>query len=137
MRCRVPWGTVLGPILYLNLINDIEDNTDSCVSLFADDTRIAREITSEKEFEDLQSDIEKLYHWQENNNMQFNGKKFEALRYGKNQELKNSTCYFTPKFKDLIEEKNSTRDLGIIMSDDATFSIHVEQVCSKVRQKSR
>ena len=58
VRCRVPWGTVLGPILYLILINDIEDNTDSFVSLFAHYTRIASEIISEENVEDLQTDLE-------------------------------------------------------------------------------
>ena len=42
-------------------------------------------------------------------NMQFNGVKFEVLRYGRNQELKISTSYFTPNFKDIIEEKNNLR----------------------------
>ena len=136
MKSGVPQGTVLGPILFLILINDIDDNTDSFVSLFADDTRIAREIKSEEDVEDLQTDLENLYSWQESNNMKFNGSKFEVLRYGRNQELKESTSYFTPNFDDIIEEKNNLRDLGIIMSDDATFSSHVESVCSKVRQKS-
>ena len=82
---------------------------DSFVSIFADDTRIAREIKSEEDVEDLQADLEKLYSWQERNNMQFNGVKFEVLRYGRNQELKESTSYFTPNFKDIIEEKNNLR----------------------------
>ena len=41
----------------------------------------------------------------------FNGKKFEMLRYGKNQDLKNSTNYLTPGAEDLIEVKETLRDL--------------------------
>ena len=135
VKSGVPQGTVLGPILFLILINDINDDTDSMVSLFADDTRVSKKLLSEKDVEDLQSDRENLYSWQANNNMQFNGKKFEALRYGKNNEIKESTCYFTPGMAGSIEEKDTIRDLGVIMSSDATFSSHVEAVCSKVRQK--
>ena len=58
--------------------------------------------------------------------MQFKSKKFEILRYGKNQELKNSTFYLTPNQDEIIEEKECLRDLGILMSNDATFSSHVE-----------
>ena len=106
------------------------------VSIFADDTRITRKIENESDVESLQNDLETLYDWQERNNMEFNSKKFEILRYGKNDILKESTSYFTPNFEDLIEEKESLRDLGVMMSNDATFSIHVEAVCSKVKQKS-
>ena len=68
--------------------------------------------------------------------MLYNSKKFELLRYGKNHELKNSTVYLTPNQNDIIEEKEKLRDLGIIMSNDATFSSHVDTVCRKVNQKS-
>ena len=57
------------------------------------------------------------------------------LRYGKNQELKNATNYLTPGAEDLIEVKENLRDLGVQMADDAKFSEHINNVCSKVRQK--
>ena len=138
VRSGVPKGTVLGPILFLILINDIDKNINSSsfVSLFADDTRITRKIQNESDIESLQSDLETLYDWQKNNNMEFNSKKFEILRYGKDETLKQSSSYFTPNYEDIIEEKESLRDLGVQMSNDASFSIHVETICSKVKQKS-
>ena len=54
--------------------------------------------------------------------MQFNGEKFEMLYYSSNSDLNNSTNYFTPEFEDIIAVKDSLRDLGVIISDDATFS---------------
>ena len=136
VKSGVPQGTVLGPILFLILINDIDVNIDSKVSLFADDTRIMRKVKLEDDVEDLQADLQKLYQWQEDNNMAFNGSKFEVLRYGKNTTLKDSTFYLTPNYENIIEEKESLRDLGIIMANDASFSQHIEKVCSKVKQKS-
>ena len=115
--------------------NDINQGIESDVSLFADDTRIIKPVNNLDDVESLQNDLEKLYTWQEKNNMKFNGKKFEVLRYGTNQDLKNSTNYLTPGAEDLIEVKESLRDLGIQMSDDAKFSQHISQVCSKVKQK--
>ena len=136
VRSGVPQGTVLGPVLFLILINDIDDNIESFTSLFADDTRVARKIECEDDVEQLQFDLEKLYKWQEENNMLFNGKKFEVMRYGSNNLMKESTSYFTPNYEEVIEEKECLRDLGIIMSNDGAFSNHVESVCSKVKQKS-
>ena len=49
---------------------------------------------------------------------------------------KNSTNYLTTQYDDLIEVKESLRNLGVIMSDDASFTSHVHHVCSKVKQKA-
>ena len=78
----------MGPILFLILINDIDDEVASKVSLFADDTRVMGPVHSEEDVENLQKDLDKIYEWQDKNNMLFNGKKFELLRYGVNTELK-------------------------------------------------
>ena len=89
---------------------------------------IMKPVNNETDVEDLQYDLNRLYEWQEANNMLFNGMKFEILRYGRNEDLKD---YFTPNFEDIIEEKDCLRDLGILMSNTASFSNHVNLVCKK------
>ena len=96
VKSGVLQGTVLGPIIFLILINDINRDVLSDVSLFADDTRIMKPVKTSHDVESLQQDLERLYCWQEENNMKFNGKKFEVLRYGSNEDLKLSTNYLTP-----------------------------------------
>ena len=80
--------------------------------------------------------IEKLYVQQEENNMLFNGTKFEILRCGQNKDLKHRTMYFTPGMENIIEEKEYTRDLGVMMTNSATFNNHINLVCIKVNKKS-
>ena len=77
-------GSVLGPLLFLFLISDMNNEiTDSGGSWFADDTRILLGIKDEEDRLMLQNDIHKLYKLADTNNMKFNANKFEILRYGK------------------------------------------------------
>ena len=41
-----------------------------------------------------------------------------------------------PNAENIIERKESLRDLGIIMNDKSDYTDHITQVCAKVNQKS-
>ena len=130
-------GTVLGPLLFLIMFNDIDEKVlNSCVSVFADDTRITKVVKCEEDAEELQKDLESLYDWAREHNMSFNTSKFEVLRFGRNLDIKNNTNYLTPEAEELIEVKEVLRDLGVIVNDKATFDDHVDKVCAKVNQKA-
>ena len=137
VKSGVPQGTVLGPLLFLLKIDSLSDLTiESVVGMFADDTRVTKHVKTDEDMESLQEDLEILYKWQEDNNMKFNSTKFENLSYGKNEDLKNNTNFLTPNAENIIEGKESLRDLGIIMNYKADFTDHINHVCAKVNQKS-
>ena len=121
VKSGVPQGSVLGPLLFLVLIGDIDQGiARAFLSSFADDTRIGSQIASEGDSLALQADLNAVYSWTTENNMELNGDKFECLRYGTNQELQNSTSYKSNSGS-TIQEKDYVKDLGITMSNDATF----------------
>ena len=68
--------------------------------------------------------------------MVFNGTKFQVIRYGTNENLKDDTNYFTDDTSEIIERFESLRDLGVILSDDASFDKHVENVVKKSQTKN-
>lgn len=132
----VPQGSVLGPLLFLILIGDIDQRiASSFISSFADDTRIGRQIANDEDVHHLQTDLEAVYEWSERNNMQFNSDKFELLRYKlKGSEVQNSTSYKSNDGSE-IEEKVHIRDLGVTLSNDASFSEHITEMTKSVKSK--
>ena len=69
----VPQGSVLGPLLFLVLIGDIDqDIATSFLSSFADDTRLGHCISNEEDVPALQHDLQTVYDWARKNNMEFN-----------------------------------------------------------------
>ena len=68
----VPQGSVIGPLLFLVLIGDIDEFVNySFLSSFADDTRVAKGIRNIQEASQLQLDLNEVYAWAESNNMTF------------------------------------------------------------------
>ena len=84
----VPQGTVLGPLLFLIYIADIGENVKGKLQVYVDDTKLKKPIETESDVENLQEDLECLYAWARENNMKFNGTKFQLLRFGENHDLK-------------------------------------------------
>ena len=75
----VPQGSVLGPILFLIYINDLDDDITSKVLKFADDTKVFRKIKSDADRQHLQDYLNKLIEWSEKWQMLFNFGKFKSL----------------------------------------------------------
>ena len=82
----------------------------------------------------LQNNLHKLYKWADTNNMKFNANKFELLRYGKEQETKSATTYKSYDDSN-IDNKEQVRDLGIMLSNTATFTLHIRNIVKKARDK--
>ena len=83
----------------------------------------------------LENDLHKLCKWADTNNMKLNVFKFELLRYGKEQEIKSAATYKISYDDSNIDDKEQVRDLGIMMSNIATFTIHIRNIVIKAREK--
>ena len=97
------------------MMTDIdEDIIYAFISSFADDTRVSKEIEELLDTFKLQRDLNVVYHWSNKNNMEFNNCKFEHINYGKDDEIKEYSCYLTADGKK-IEQKEHVKDLGVMI----------------------
>ena len=133
----VPQGSVLGPLLFLILIGDIDRNVvNSFISSFADDTRVGHGVSSKEDMESLQADLESVYRWAKTNNMEFNSDKFELIRYRSNQTASNlCDAQYYSNIGSHIKQKKHIRDLGVTISEDATFGHYISEKVNKIKSK--
>ncbi|KAL5268810.1 hypothetical protein ACHWQZ_G002598 [Mnemiopsis leidyi] len=138
----VPQGTVLGPLLFLLYINDLEKVVStSVVASFADDTRLLAPIREEGDTLLLQEDMNSVVTWSVENNMVLHEGKFEFLCYrnGSSKWLEEIPFtdqylkYNTPAGITLCPQ-SSVRDLGVILSSDYHWRTHINQIAAGARQ---
>jgi len=78
----VPQGSILGPLLFLIYIDDIINDIESNILLFADDTSILETISNPKlSFDKLNRDLTRLNLWSNQWLVTFNPTKTEYILY--------------------------------------------------------
>ena len=125
----VPQGSVLGPILFLIYINDLDDSITSNVLKFADDTKLFRKVNTDGDKQHLQNDLDRLVKWSEKWQMLFNFGKCKCLHTGHgnldvNYKMGDTVLGTTVKEK----------DLGVTISADMKVSEQCGIAASKGNQ---
>jgi len=127
----VPQGSVLGPILFLIFINDLEQRLYSDVLKFADDTKLYRTVCSQDDRVKLQSDLDNICKWADRRQMSFNVSKCKVLRYGRmNTGIDPLYCMYGEP----TEIVNSEKDLGVVFLKDLKVANHCGQCYSKANR---
>lgn len=76
---------MLGPLLFGVSISDIPSAIESATFIsYSADTKVSRVVKTLTDILRLQHDLRTIYKWADENYMQFNGQKFQALLYQTN-----------------------------------------------------
>ena len=89
-------------------------------------------ITTAEDVPCLQQDLNIVYNWAETTNMTFNEEKFEMLRHGQAQDIKDTTKLYTEGGKE-IKVKPHVKCLGVELSEDCSFHHHITETAKKAR----
>ena len=144
VKSGVPQGSILGPLLFVLFINDMF----SCVSegtniaLYADDTKIWREILNFSDHHIIQNDINRLYDWSVRNKMTFHPKKCKALSVTHQRNIFDNLPFnnfvYALDQSDIysyIEDVSSETDLGVEINTRFTWGAHCKTLVSKASSR--
>ena len=127
----VSQGSVLGPILFLVYINDLEEGVTGKILKFADDTKLFTKIKEIGDKQNLQDDIDKLVKWSEKWQMLFNFGKCKCLHIGRGNTSMTYEMGGTILSTCITMKEN---DLGVTMNTNMKVSEQCRIAASKGNQ---
>ena len=135
IKCGVPQGSVLGPLLFLIYINDIANCSKiGKIRIFADDTSAFVEGTKVNEVisnsEILMND---LNNWFKSNKLTLSTNKSCFILFRSAHTRLNEIPSVLNFGDSHINRENSVKYLGITLDENLNWNEHVQQVCKSLK----
>ena len=132
----VPQGSVLGPLLFLVYINDLENGIKSSIKFFADDTSLFSSVKDPiTSAENLNHDLSLISQWAFQWKMSFNpdqNKPAEEIIFSHKRHHQ----YLPPLFFNniMVKQVNEHKHIGLILDSKLTFENHITEKLTKARK---
>ena len=130
----VPQGSVLGPLLFLIYINDLQNYLESIPRLFADDIALLIKASSIREIEiKINEELSRVPQWMSKNCLAINPSKSQAIIILPllSHVVSPSNINIKLNFS-AIAVSNSINYLGILIDSKLLFCEHIHKVQNKL-----
>ena len=106
---------------------------DSSTCIYADDMLLYREIGCPEDYNMLQSDVNTIFTWVDRNNLTYNESKCKYMIISRIKSNSVAAPCLTLHSQQ-IEKVPSYKYLGVTITDNLSWSTHINQITSKARK---
>ena len=140
IKCGVPQGSVLRPLLFTIYINDLPLNVlHGTCDMFADDTCIhVSDACYGNVLSTLQLSADEVFNWATNNFMTIHPQKTKYMiitTWQKHQRTPLSNVSITIN-KQPIERVSHIKYLGVIVDNNLSWAYHIKEITSKIAKST-
>ena len=133
LEAGVPQGPILGPLLFLIYINDIVEDMECNINIFADDTSVQQSIIDITSFEKVNRDLQRLTVFGKQWLILFNALKTEYMIISRQRNRPNHPNIFL-NGEPILEVDQHTH-LGLTISNTLSWSVHINRVIAKADKR--
>jgi hypothetical protein len=133
IKAGVPQGSILGPLFFIVYMNDLTENTDVEVRMYADDVTLYIDYKSiENVKETMERNLNEVTRWAKRWYMKFNPSKTEELHFSRKRQHFPIDLVFDNK---VIEIVNSHKHLGVTLQMNGRWTEHIDQTTRRANKR--
>ena len=123
---------MLGPLLFILYINDLANlQLGSKMVVYADDNLLYRLIETNADYNLMQEDVTSIEQWMTDNSLTLNATKCKQMLMTRSKTYHHPQLYLSGQ---PLEEVQSYKYLGVIITSDLSWSVHIQSICLKSRR---
>ena len=132
LKCGVPQGSILGPLLFLIYINDLANICKHTMPIFfADDFNLFINGKDASKIElELNEELSNIVSWLKINKLSLNVNKTQFMIFSRKQnQIENIVIRIEGQ---IIDHVTQTKFLGVIIDEKLTWRNHVNHISTKI-----